>query len=254
MASVRTPLLSDRLAVREPPPGRAVMRQRWSRLLFLHWPVPAETLQSKLPPGLHVDTHDGVAWLGIVPFYMERIRPVALPPVPGVSWFLELNIRTYVHDDDGTPGIWFFSLDCNQPLAVEVARRFFHLPYQHALMSAEESNGRVRYHCQRETDGAQDAVFNYEICHTGSPADPDTLEFFLAERYLLYSVTADGSLFTGRVHHPPYRLAPVDCDEWSVEPARLDGLDLPETPPASILGAETMDVRIFPLMKKRPSR
>lgn len=254
MASVRTPLLSDRLAIRERPPGRSVMQQRWSRLLFLHWPVPVGMLQAKLPPGLHVDTHDGVAWLGIVPFYMERIRPVALPPMPGVSWFLELNVRTYVHDDDGVPGIWFFSLDCNQPFAVEVARRFFHLPYQHALMSAEETDGRVRYRCQRETDGASDAVFNYDVCRIGSPADPGTLEFFLAERYLLFSATADGSLFTGRVHHAPYRLAPVACEEWSTEPARLNGLDLPHTPPASILGAETVDVRIFPLMKKRLSR
>ncbi|BCU78481.1 hypothetical protein [Luteolibacter sp. LG18] len=71
-------------------------------------------------------------------------------------------------------------------------------------------------------------------------------------RYLLFSATADGTLFTGQVHHSPYRLAPVACDLWSTEPARLDGLPLPDTPPASILGADTVDVRVYPLRKHRP--
>ena len=112
------------------------MRQCWSGLLFLHWPVDPAMIQSRLPDGLFVDTYDNKAWLGVVPFFMDRVRPVMLPPVPGLSWFLELNVRTYVHDAQGRPGVWFFSLDCNQPLAVEIARRFFHLPYEHAAMKA----------------------------------------------------------------------------------------------------------------------
>ena len=110
------------------------MRQRWAGLLVLHWPIEISLIQDRLPPGLHVDTFNGQAWIGVVPFFMQRVRPTGLPPVPWLSWFLELNVRTYVHDDAGNPGVWFFSLDCNQPVAVEIARRAFHLPYQHAAM------------------------------------------------------------------------------------------------------------------------
>ena len=225
------------------------MRQRWSNLLFLHWRMPAEQIQATLPAGLYADTFGGDAWVGIVPFHMERIRPSGLPAFPGVSWFLELNVRTYVHDDNGVPGVWFYSLDCNQPLAVEVAHRFFHLPYCHALMSAEVRDGRVDYQCRRETDEARGAGFSYDLCRSGAPAEPGTLEFFLVERYLLYSANEAGSVFRGRVFHPPYRIAPVACREWSTEPARLDGLVLPDGPPQSILGAEPVDVNVFPLTR-----
>ena len=112
------PTAAQRLAARERPQGFPVMRQRWSGLLFLHWPVEISLIQKRLPPGLHVDTFDGQAWLGVVPFFMQRVRPIGLPPVPWLSWFLELNVRTYVHDDAGNPGVWFFSLDCDQPVAV----------------------------------------------------------------------------------------------------------------------------------------
>jgi hypothetical protein len=130
------PTLNQRLAHRDKPSAFPVMRQRWSRLLFLHWPMEPDVIQATLPPGLTVDTFDGRAWIGVVPFFMERIRPVFCPPVPGISWFLELNVRTYVHNEQGNSGVWFYSLDCNQPLAVEIARRLFHLPYQHAEMKA----------------------------------------------------------------------------------------------------------------------
>jgi len=139
--------------MREKPAGYPVMRQRWADLLFLHWRVPVEVVVERLPEGLHVDVFDGSAWLGVVPFFMDRVRPVLLPPVPGISWFMELNVRTYVHDDYGNPGVWFFSLDCNQPLAVEIARRAFHLPYEHAAMQAVRSAGRIYYACRREVRG-----------------------------------------------------------------------------------------------------
>ncbi len=116
------------------------MRQRWTGLLFLHWPVEPALVAERLPAGLHVDTFEGNAWLGAVPFFMDRVRPVGTPPLPWLSWFMELNVRTYVHDDHGNAGVWFFSLDCNQPLAVEIARRSFHLPYQHAVMRSRVVN------------------------------------------------------------------------------------------------------------------
>lgn len=246
------PTHAQRLAMREMPAGFPVMRQRWAGLLFLHWRVPAEMIAARLPRGLHVDTFDGSAWIGVVPFFMDRIRPVYLPPVPGISWFLELNVRTYVFDDEGNPAVWFFSLDCNQPLAVEIARRFFHLPYEHAEMRADRSPDRISYQCRRKITGAGQAVFNYEPARNTKPAAEGTLEWFLVERYLLISSNPDGGLHHGRVHHPPYRIAPAVCDAWSAEPLVWNGFHLTDRTPDSLLTAEPVDVRVFPLQRACP--
>ena len=139
---IQKPTLEQRLSAREGGVGSAVMYQRWSELLFLHWRWEVEDLQRRLPEGLHVDLHEGEAWLGVVPFFMDRVRPRFLPAVPWVSWFRELNVRTYVHDDEGRPGVWFFSLDCEQPVAVRLARWLFRLPYFDAAMKAERREGR----------------------------------------------------------------------------------------------------------------
>ncbi len=227
------------------------MRQCWAGLLFLHWPVDPALIAERLPPGLHVDTYGGNAWLGVVPFFMDRVRPVGLPPVPWLSWFLELNVRTYVHDDQGNPGVWFFSLDCNQPLAVEIARRAFHLPYQHAAMRSDRNGHSIHYECRRKSPGSLDAGFDYETPSATQPAEWDTLEWFLVERYLLFSANPDGELFQGRVHHSPYQIAPGKCTHWSTGPLHWDGFPEPDKAPTSILTAAPVEVKIFPL---RPCR
>lgn len=241
-----TPTLHQRLALRDRPIGKPVMSQRWAKLLFLHWKVQPDLLSGLLPDGLHLDLHDGEAWLGIVPFHMQRIRPSGLLPLPWLSWFLELNVRTYVHDDNGIPGVWFFSLDCDQPLAVEFARRVFHLPYQHASMTSRTKGKSVHYRCRRRRE-EEFAEYCYQANGAASPAKPGSLEFFLAERYLLISATPDGSLRYGRVHHSPYQLADASCEPCSVLPARWDDINLPDSPPDSILWADPVDVSIFPL-------
>lgn len=242
----RTPTSEQREALRQAPTARPVMRQRWSDLLFLHWAVDPEVIRARLPAGLEVDTFDGRAWLGIVPFAMERVRPVGLPPLPWVSWFLELNVRTYVHDADGRPGVWFFSLDCNQPIAVEVARRFFQLPYHHARMRADRSDGELAYSSRRRTSTVT-SRFRYRPATRGQPARDHTLEWFLVERYLLFTTTRAGRLRSGRVHHAPYHIAEAVCLEWSCAPAEENGFGRLAGPPASALVAEPVDVRIFPL-------
>ncbi len=248
---VQPPTSEQRLAARDRPAGWPVMRQRWGDLLFLHWPVTPELIQQRLPRGLHVDTFRGDAWLGVVPFSMNRIRPVGFPPLPKLSWFLELNVRSYVHDEAGNPGVWFFSLDCNQPLAVEVARRFFHLPYEHAAMHADRSGDLLRYRCRRKSADARDAEFDYGIPENPGPAEIGTLEWFLVERYRLFSANARNELFEGMVHHPHYRISPATCDHFSTEPLRWNGFPEPETAPPSVLLAEPVDVQIFPLRKCR---
>jgi uncharacterized protein YqjF (DUF2071 family) len=222
------------------------MRQRWSNLLFLHWPIEADLIRSRLPKGLHADLFDGKAWIGIVPFSMQRVHPVGLPPLPWISWFLELNVRTYVHDENGRPGVWFFSLDCNQPLAVEVARRFFHLPYNHARMSAEFQGGEFLYSSQRKGSEAT-SRFRYRPPIQAEPARDRSLEWFLVERYLLFTTDRAGRIRCGRVHHKPYRIQHADCTEWTAEPIRENGFAGPGGPPVSMLVAEPVDVSIYPL-------
>ena len=241
---MHTPSLTDRLALRQPPASAPVGRQRWSDLLFLHWRLAPEAVQAKLPAGLTVDVQEGAAWLGIVPFFMERIRPVYLPPLPWLSWFQELNVRTYVHDREGRPGVYFFSLDCNQPVAVARARRCFHLAYQHARMSARRRRGEVvEYTSQRRGDDIK-ARYSWRGEGTFREAQPGSLEFFLVERYVLFTARPDGTLVTGRVYHAPYRIRNATVSEWSVCPAELAGFSIPGAPDSTLMSAG-VDVAVF---------
>ena len=141
---------AQRLAACVRPAGGVVMYQQWCDLLFLHWEYSAAAIQATLPEGLFVDTFGGRAYLGVVPFFMRNIRPRFLPAVPGISDFMELNLRTSVYDRAGVPGVWFYSLDANQWLAVKIARRFFWLPYEHAVMKSNRlGGGRIRYESLR---------------------------------------------------------------------------------------------------------
>jgi uncharacterized protein YqjF (DUF2071 family) len=222
------------------------MHQRWERLLFLHWNFDPEIIQATLPRGLRVDTHDGRAWVAIVPFEMRGIRPRFLPAVPGISDFLELNLRTYAYDESGAPGVWFYSLDCNQGLAVRIARGVFRLPYQHAAMMLRESaDGWLDYRSRRRGDETESA-FEYRLGSNAWRAKPGSLEFFLAERYLLYAPTAKG-LATGRVHHNPYPLVEAELMKWDTRLFRLAGLPEPDRAPDHVIGSPGVSVRVWPL-------
>jgi uncharacterized protein len=240
------PTLSQRLALRELPKQPHVMHQRWQDLLFLHWACDASRIQQRLPPGLHVDTFDGQAWIAVVPFFMRGIRPRFCPPVPGISDFLELNLRTYVHDEEGRAGVWFDSLDCDQRLAVWTARTLFHLPYQHATMSATQTDdGWIQYQSQRQ-GSVHRSEFRYRLHASSRLAEPGSLEFFLAERYLLFADTPRGRR-VGRVHHSPYALCEVDLEAWDDELFRLNGYPLPGRRPDHVMGSKGVDVTVYPL-------
>jgi uncharacterized protein YqjF (DUF2071 family) len=221
------------------------MLQRWEKLAFLHWRWDAAEIQRTLPPGLFVDTFQSDAWLAIVPFYMRGIRPRFCPPVPVISDFLELNVRTYVHDEHGRPGVWFYSLDCNQPFAVWTARTFFHLPYQHARMQATHSDDWIDYSCHRRGEAAV-SRFRYQVSHETHAAEPGSLEFFLAERYLLFSQSPRG-IRCGQVFHTPYPLAAVNLEAWDVHPLLQAGFADPHRPPDHVIGSPGVDVRVYPL-------
>lgn len=240
-----SPTLEFRLAVRERPDRAHAMHQRWEQLIFLHWRWDAAEIQRTLPPGLFVDTFHGDAWLAIVPFYMRGIRPRFCPPVPGISDFLEMNVRTYVHDERGRPGVWFYSLDCNQPLAVWTARTFFHLPYQHARMRAPVAGHWIDYTCHRRAEPTA-SRYRYQVSDQTHLAEPGSLEFFLAERYLLFSQTPNG-IRCGQVHHTPYPLADVKLDTWDVNPLLQPGFADPRRPPDHLIGSPGVEVQVYPL-------
>lgn len=241
------PSAEDRERYRHPPKLRPVMYQTWEELLFLHWPVPAEQIARTLPEGLHVDTFEDQAYLGVVPFYMKNIRPRGLPAVGPISNFLELNVRTYVHDGNGRPGVWFYSLDADQSIAVWTARRFFHLPYQHARMQAQtDEAGATVYSCQRK-DQAHVAEYAYAPAGLVQHPGPQTLEYFLLERYLLFSQRKN-RLFWGQVHHSPYPAQEVTLDRWDAQPIAWNGFALPSGPPAHALMSRGVTVDVFPIM------
>ena len=243
------PTESQRLGARQRPVGQHVMYQQWRDLLFLHWEYSVAAIQATLPDGLFVDTFAGRAYLVIVPFFMRNIRPRLLPAVPGISNFMELNLRTYVYDRSGVPGVWFYSLDANQRLAVEIARRFFHLPYEHAQMKSSRSpEGRIRYESLRTGERANGASCLFEYTpgvELPQPA-PGSLEFFLVERYRLYSRAPDG-LRRGAVFHPPYPLCRAEVTAWDEQLLALDGFAPTGRPTDHVILSRGVDVTIFPL-------
>lgn len=238
-----------RLDARVRPRGGPVMYQQWRDLLFLHWEFPASVVQETLPAGLHVDTFDGRAFVGVVPFFMRNVRPRFLPAVPGISHFMEMNLRTYVYDKSGVPGVWFYSLDANQSLAVALARRFFHLPYERAHMSARHlPGGTISYRSTRksDTDGKLSCQFEYATESELAEPAADSLEFFLVERYRLYAF-GNGRLWRGAVAHKPYPLCQARVTAWDENLLPLDGLPRTNRSPDHIIMSRGVDVDVFGL-------
>ncbi len=220
----------------QPMPGRAwAMQQRWNDLLFAHWPMPAAAIQRTLPAGLVADTFDGSAWLGVVPFAMDRIRLNGLPAVPGARAFPELNLRTYVRErGTNRTGVYFYSLDASNPLAVAIARSVFHLPYYWAAMGLEygPEMGRsreIRYRSRRLLAG-HPAGFRASYRGLGVMAQ-GPIEQFLTARYALYTTRRDGTLLRGDIHHLPWPLERAEAKFTLNELPAAHGFTLPDCAP-----------------------
>ena len=191
------------------PAGSWFMQMRWLELCFLHWRVDAEALAPLIPRGLTLDTFDGSAWIGVVPFRMTGVAARAMPRVRQLSDFAELNVRTYVTAGQ-KPGVWFFSLDATQPLAVRIARKVFHLPYVDARIALTRSGDSITYRSVRTEPGRGEAELGVRYAPTGpaQPGEPGTLEHFLTERYCLYAANAGGRSVPHR-GGPPAVAAPA---------------------------------------------
>jgi uncharacterized protein YqjF (DUF2071 family) len=243
----------DRVAPTKRPPGWRVMLQRWADLLFLHWEIDPEVLRRTIPSALTLDLYQGRAFIGLVPFTMTGIRPPWGPPIWGLSSFHEVNVRTYVHRNGADPGVWFFSLDAANSLAVRAARRFWNLPYHRAEMRLEHRpDGSISYHSRRLWPGPLPAVCDvrYRPGGESSPARIGTLEHFLAERYILYAQGVR-ALFAGRVNHPAYPLQPANIDVLDESLLSAAGIVRPDTRPLAHYASEVR-VGIFPLQELGP--
>lgn len=188
------------------PGGPWSMRQTWSSLLFAHWRVPGDFMRDLVPEQLEIDTFDGSAWIGVVPFLMSGIRFRLLPPIPPTHRSLELNVRTYVRYG-GRPGVYFFSLDAEKRLIVETARRWFYLPYHHAEMRMKRAT-YVRYESSRTHEGSPPAemLSVYRPCSEPCQSLPGSLEYFLTERYCLYAIDPLKRVLVGEIDHQPWPL------------------------------------------------
>ena len=210
-----------------PPPNEPwIMYQQWNGLLFMHYEVPKEKLRSIVPDSLHLDTYQGRAFVSVTPFHMTGVRPRGIPALPGVSAFPELNFRTYVVIDD-KPGIYFFSLDAGNSLAVEAARGLWHLPYFNADMEVRQDGAYFWYRSRRVDERGAPAELRLAYRPVGEVfrAERGSLEYFLAERYCLYAVH-ELKLYRCEIHHEPW---PLQNSEAQVEINTMGdqvGLDL----------------------------
>lgn len=260
MAATETASSSETLATIGhrpfPLPNRPwTMTQRWNDLLFAHWPIAAEQMASLIPDGLELDLFDGYAWIGVVPFWMDRIRSrlpaTANESMPFSRSFTELNLRTYVRSKlTGRAGVFFFSLDAASALAVAGARILFHLPYYLATMQRDTSaNGTVRYKSLRLLSTSKAA---FQATYRGSglkpnqpPSQPGSIEHFLTERYCLFT-TSRGRILVGNIHHLPWPLEPAEAEIRINDLPRTKGLVLPATSPL-LLFSKSLEVYIWSL-------
>jgi uncharacterized protein YqjF (DUF2071 family) len=220
-----------------------IMKQIWHDLLFGHWPVSASVMRPLVPEQLTLDTFDGQCWVGVVPFRMSGIRARGLPPVPGLSRFPELNVRTYV-TYGGKPGVYFFSLDAANLPAVWAARTFYHLPYFQATMNCDETDGSIHY-CSRRLNTGAEFRGTYRPTSETRLSKKGSIEHWLTERYCLYTVHR-GQIFRGEIHHRPWTLQDADAQLETNTVAAAAAISLPATPPL-LHFARNQEVLIWPL-------
>lgn len=211
------------------PAGPWVMSQTWNDLLFAHWPAPQDRLRELVPARFELDLHDGQAWIGVVPFRMTNVAPRFVPSLPWISAFPELNVRTYVRVED-KPGVFFFSLDAGNPVAVGAARTLLNLPYFSADMKVS-ANDRIEYSSRRLSAPPAEFRASYRAHGTPHPPSPGTLEYFLTERYCLYAVDHQFHAYRLDIHHPRWALETADAEIYVNTMGEAAGIRLPSMAP-----------------------
>lgn len=237
----------DRWTPTQRPDAPLAGHQKWRELLFVHWFLDPELVRPLVPERLSLDLWEGKAYVGVVPFRMMDIAPGWLPKAFAFN-FLETNLRTYVHLDGDHPGVYFFSLEAASWLAVQAARIGWGLPYHHAKMTSKRDGQRFDYETLRNDAKRTQHRVSFEVGEALAPSKEGSLEFFLAERYYLYSEKG-GTFYRGQVHHVPYPLHTariLDIEDGLLAAA---GLPQPTEPPPLAHYSEGVDVEVFALEK-----
>lgn len=242
----------DRIGPTVRPNRRAVMHQHWQDVTFLHWAIPPERLRPRLPAGLELDVHEGMAYLGLTLLTVSSARPAWLPPVPILSSFHEINLQTYVHSGGRDPGIWLFSRDASSALAVALARAFYGLPYYWARIAVDVIPGAsdgpavIEYSLEPTQLGQALAACKARCAPRAEPEQPDlgSREFFLSERYVSYN-TFQGDLYRSRLYHEPWPLQDAELLELDETVVAAAGIDRPDEA-RLVYYARGARVEIFP--------
>jgi uncharacterized protein YqjF (DUF2071 family) len=192
------------------PPDPWIARQTWRDLMFAHWPVSRDLLRERVPSRLEIDTFDGQAWLGVIPFRVTDWTARGIPAIPWISSYNELNVRTYVVYQ-GIPGVYFFSLDADSTIAVAGATALFHLPYYLAQMTVEDDRNYINFQSRRV--GSDEVEFRARYGTAGPSFEPkaQTLEHWLTERYCLYAVDSANRAYRVEIHHLPWQLQSAEA-------------------------------------------
>jgi uncharacterized protein YqjF (DUF2071 family) len=187
-----------------------ILKQAWNDLLFAHWPIARDRLRELVPSFLEIDIFDNEAWLSVTPFRLSDLSPRGIPALPMISSFDEINVRTYVVHK-GIPGIYFFSLDANSAIAVGGASTLFHLPYFLADIRAAAEKGLLSFRSRRLR--GENAEFEVQYSAAGSlfQPEPGTIDYFLTERYCLYTQDSAFNGYRVEIHHEPWQLQPADA-------------------------------------------
>lgn len=206
---------------------------QWHDLLFLHWPIRPELIRPMIPQGLELDTFEGRAWIGVVPFRMSRVRPRRFPRFASMA-FPEIDVRTYVWSP-GRSGLWFFSLDATNRLAVRTARVWYGLPCYHARITVTSERPSIHYHSIRVDRKSTGAEFRASYKPTGTVyrSAPETLDRWLTDRYCLYTVDRRGRLGCAEIHHQPWPLQPAEVELHVNTMTEPLGIELPEVSPVA---------------------
>lgn len=233
-----TPLVRSQPSPPNPSLGGGFMRMVWHDLLFMHWQVDADQLRQTLPSSLTLDTYQGKAWIGVVPFRMSGVSLRWMPDLPWLSRFPELNVRTYVIGPDGRRGVWFHSLDATNPVAVRGARWLYSLNYVDANIKFAKEKGCdcgswIRYDSNRTHRGEAEARLKVEYRPIGSDylAKEGSLDRWLTSRYSLFSANSKGHLFRGDIEHPEWHLRDAQAIIHENTMTNGLGIELPDEAP-----------------------
>jgi uncharacterized protein YqjF (DUF2071 family) len=223
-----------------------MMHQNWGKLHFMHWRINEELLRPYIPAALEIDTFGGSAWVAITPFTMWDVRPFPplLPALPGLSSMHEINVRTYVVCN-GVPGVWFFSLDTDHSMAAMAARTFFYLPYFTAEIDLTADDDIIQYEVNRADEPEAQFSASFRPGKKLPVSQPDTKEFFLTERYVLYTED-EGEIYRARIHHQPWPLQESEVQEFTSTMLEANGILTPANAPL-VHYAEEVNVDIWPL-------